>query len=61
MKFYLLFYVEQLKWGKIIMEKKFVCPGGLACCDCLFYKPEIYDTAKKLKRNNPEFSVGYFS
>lgn len=31
------------------MDKKYVCPCGLTCCDCLFYKPEIYDTAKKLK------------
>ena len=32
------------------MEKKFVCPCGLTCCDCLFYKKEINDTAKKLKQ-----------
>lgn len=31
------------------MDKKFVCPCGLICSDCLFYKPEIYDTARKLK------------
>jgi hypothetical protein len=31
------------------MEDKFVCPYGLICCDCLFYKSEIYDTARKLR------------
>lgn len=31
------------------MEKKLVCPCGLTCCDCLFYKDEIYDAARKLK------------
>ncbi len=31
------------------MDPKFVCPCGLTCWDCLFYKPEIYKTAIKLK------------
>jgi hypothetical protein len=31
------------------MDKEFVCPCGLTCCDCLFYKPEIYETAKQLR------------
>lgn len=31
------------------MEKKYVCPCGLTCCDCMFYKQEIYETARKLK------------
>lgn len=31
------------------MDKKMVCPCGLTCCDCLFYKSEIYETAYKLK------------
>ena len=31
------------------MEEKLVCPCGLTCCDCLFYKSEIYDAARKLK------------
>lgn len=31
------------------MDKKLVCPCGLICCDCLFYKSEIYETAHKLK------------
>ncbi len=32
------------------MDKKLVCPCGLTCCDCLFYKSEIYDAARKLKK-----------
>jgi hypothetical protein len=32
------------------MDKKYVCPCGLVCCDCLFYKSEIYDAAIKLKQ-----------
>jgi len=31
------------------MDPKFVCPCGLTCCECLFYKTEIYETAKKLR------------
>ncbi|QSH40685.1 DUF3795 domain-containing protein [Lentisphaerota bacterium ZTH] len=31
------------------MDKKYIAPCGLICIDCLFYKPEIYETAKKLK------------
>ena len=31
------------------MDKRYICPCGLICSDCLFYKPEIYETAKKLK------------
>ena len=31
------------------MDSKLVCPCGLTCCDCLFYKSEIYETARKLK------------
>jgi hypothetical protein len=31
------------------MDRKFICPCGLTCCDCLFYKSEIYETARKLK------------
>lgn len=30
------------------MDEKLVCPCGLTCCDCLFYKNEIYETARKL-------------
>jgi hypothetical protein len=32
------------------MDGKYVCPCGLTCCDCLFYKSEIYETAIKLKQ-----------
>ena len=31
------------------MDRKLVCPCGLTCCDCLFYKSEIYESAIKLK------------
>lgn len=31
------------------MDKRFVCPCGLTCCNCLFYKNEIYETALKLQ------------
>jgi hypothetical protein len=34
---------------EVNMDKKYVCACGLICSDCLFYKSEIYDTAKKLK------------
>lgn len=35
------------EWG--VMDKKLVCPCGLTCCDCLFYKSEIYEAAYTLK------------
>jgi hypothetical protein len=31
------------------MDRKFICPCGLTCCDCLFYRSEIYETARKLR------------
>jgi hypothetical protein len=31
------------------LEKKLVCPCGLTCCDCLFYKNEIYFAARTLQ------------
>jgi hypothetical protein len=31
------------------MDEKYVCPCGLTCCDCLFYKPELYATARQLR------------
>ncbi len=31
------------------MEDKMVCPCGLTCCDCLFFKSEIYEAARKFK------------
>jgi hypothetical protein len=33
-----------------ILDYKFVCPCGLFCTDCLFYKKEIFETANKLKK-----------
>jgi hypothetical protein len=30
------------------MDKKLVCPCGLTCCDCMYYKKEIYEAALKL-------------
>lgn len=32
------------------MEEKYICPCGLNCFDCLFYRSEIYETAVKLKK-----------
>lgn len=32
------------------MERNLICPCGLTCCDCLFYKKEIYETAYTLKK-----------
>lgn len=34
---------------KNYMDKKLMCPCGLTCCDCLFYKHELYETAQKLR------------
>lgn len=31
------------------MKSKNVCPCGLNCNDCLFYKKEVYETAQKLR------------
>jgi hypothetical protein len=31
------------------MDGNLVCPCGLTCCDCLFYKSEIYEAAQRLK------------
>lgn len=31
------------------MDENLVCPCGLTCCDCLFYKSEIYKAAQGLK------------
>ena len=32
------------------MDKRLVCPCGLTCCDCLYYKDEIYEAAHRLKK-----------
>lgn len=42
------------------MERKFVCPCGLTCCDCLFYKSEIYDAAKTLRNLIKENQLDVF-
>lgn len=42
------------------MDKKLVCPCGLTCCDCLFYKSEIYETAYKLKELIKEHELDKF-
>ncbi len=42
------------------MDKTFVCPCGLTCCDCLFYKSEIYATASKLKALIKESQLDIF-
>lgn len=31
------------------MERKYICPCGLTCCDCMYYKAEMYDAAKVLR------------
>lgn len=42
------------------MDRKLVCPCGLTCCDCLFYKKEIYETASKLKELIKEYEFDKF-
>jgi hypothetical protein len=42
------------------MEKKFICPCGLVCTDCLFYKPEIYETAQKLRNTIKDSQLDVF-
>lgn len=42
------------------MDKKLVCPCGLTCCDCMFYKAEIYDTARKLKELIKDTDLDFF-
>jgi len=31
------------------MEPKYIAPCGMTCCDCLFYKSDIYEAAKNFK------------
>ncbi len=31
------------------MEEKYIAPCGMTCCDCSFYKTDIYQTAKAFK------------
>ncbi len=42
------------------MDKNFVCPCGLTCCDCLFHKSEIYAAASKLRRLIKESQLDIF-
>ncbi len=42
------------------MDKTFVSPCGLTCCDCLFHKKEIYETASKLKALIKESQLDIF-
>jgi hypothetical protein len=42
------------------MDKTFVCPCGLTCCDCLFYKAEIYAAASKLRTLIKESQLDIF-
>ncbi len=42
------------------MEKKYICPCGLICTDCLFYKPEIYENAARLRDAIKESQLDIF-
>ena len=42
------------------MEDKYVCPCGLTCCDCLFYKREFFDAARTMKRLIDEYRFDVF-
>ena len=42
------------------MDEKLVCPCGLTCCDCLFYKKEIYETAMHLKNLIEKYRLDMF-
>lgn len=42
------------------MDEKYVCACGLNCCDCMFYKKEIYETAKRLKELISESRIDTF-
>lgn len=42
------------------MDKNLVCPCGLTCCDCLYYKKEIYETARKLQELIQEHNLDRF-
>jgi len=42
------------------MEKKYVCPCGLTCCDCLFYKKEFFESAHAMKKLIEEYRFDYF-
>lgn len=42
------------------MEEIFVCPCGLTCCDCLFYKREVFETAQKFKETIKKYDFDKF-
>ena len=42
------------------MDKKYICPCGLICSDCMFYKKEIYETANKLRKQISETNLNIF-
>jgi len=42
------------------MEKKYVCACGLTCCDCLFYRPDFFEAARKMKEIINEFRIDIF-
>jgi hypothetical protein len=42
------------------MEKKYMCACGLICCDCMFYKEEIYEAAINLKNVINQTKVNVF-
>jgi len=51
---------KNYNWEGKPMDEKLVCPCGLTCCDCLFYKKEIYETAHKLKELIQEYQLDKF-
>ncbi len=42
------------------MESKYVCPCGLICSDCLFYKKEFFEAANTMKRLINEYRFDFF-
>ncbi|MDC7222283.1 MAG: DUF3795 domain-containing protein [Spirochaetales bacterium] len=42
------------------MEQKYVCPCGLNCKDCMFYKHELFDGAQKLRNQISESRLDTF-
>lgn len=42
------------------MEKKYICPCGLICSDCLFFREEIYENAVKLRNSIKNFQLDIF-
>jgi hypothetical protein len=42
------------------MESKYVCPCGLICTDCLFYKKEFFEAANTMKKLIDEYRFDFF-